>query len=121
MKDSWLKPSGQIIEVGNYQHDGYAYELLEEKMGMEALHDYMEEHDCLSATEVLHTKGWVRITYNTAFLPRIAILGNCVSLVSLQRNTIDPRMNSKQLKVARQLCKDNNTTLHVAVNDKRFW
>jgi len=121
MKDSWLKPNGEIIEVGDFMHNEYAYELLETEMGMEQLHDYMEEHNYQSASDVLHKRGWIRIKYNKAYLPRIEILGNCISLSRPERNTIDPRMNSKQLKVAKQLCEENDTTLHVAVNDKRFW
>jgi len=121
MRDSWLDPNGKIIEVGDFRHNEYAHELLENEMGMEQLHEYMDEHNCHSATEVLHKYGWVRIKYNTAYLPRIEILGNCISLVKPEHNTIDPRMNSKQLEVAKRLCEENNTTLHVAVNDKRFW
>jgi hypothetical protein len=121
MKDSWLTPDGKIIEVGDFMHDEYACELLENEMGMEKLRAYMDENNCNSYTEILHKRGWVRIKYNTAYLPKIEILGNCISLVRPERNTIDPKMNKKQLKIAKQLCEECNTTLHVAINDKRFW
>ena len=121
MKDSWLKPNGEIIEVGLFQHNKYAYELLEKEMGFNELHDYMYENNCCSATEVLHLRGWVRIKYNTAYLPGIEILGNCIDLTKPARNTIDPSMNSRQLSVAKKLCEENNTQFHVAINDKRFW
>ena len=35
MKDSWLTPEGKIIEVGDFQHNEYASDLLEEEMGLE--------------------------------------------------------------------------------------
>jgi hypothetical protein len=54
-------------------------------------------------------------------LPRIEILGGCIDLTKQAKNTIDPAMNEKQLKVAKKLCEDCNTEFHVAINDKRFW
>ena len=88
---------------------------------LEKLHDYMEENGCQSATEVLHLRGWVRIKYNTAYLPRIEILGSCIDLTKPRKNTIDPAMNERQMRVAKELCEKCNTELHVAINDKRFW
>lgn len=121
MKDSWLNPNGEIIEVGNFRHNEYAYEILEAEMGFSELHDYMDENNCNSATEVLHKRGWVRIKYNTAYLPRIEILGNCIDLTKPMRNTIDPAMNERQIRVVKELCEKCNTPFHVAINDKRFW
>jgi len=120
MKDCWINPNGELIKVGLSQHNEYAYELLVEEMGMRQLRNYMRKYNCQSSTEVLHMRGWIRIKYST-HLKIIQILGNCIDLTRAQRNTIDPKMNSKQLKVAKRLCKENNTTLHMAVNDKRFW
>lgn len=122
MRDSWLNPKGEIIEVGDFQHNEYASEILEAEFGdLEKLHDYMEENHCQYAYEVLHLRGWVRIKYNTAYLPRIQILGSCIDLTKPARNTIDPAMNERQIRVAKELCEKCNTSLHVAINDKRFW
>ena len=120
-RDSWLTPKGEIIEVGDFQHNEYANDLLEDEMGLEKLHKHMKKNNYDSATEVLHSRGWVRIKYNTAYLPNIEILGGCTNLVEIQRNTMDPPMNIKQLKIAKRLCEDNDTEFHVAINDKRFW
>lgn len=120
MRDSWLTPNGEIIEVGDSQHNEYASDLLEEEMGLFELHDYMSKNNISYPYEILHQRGWIRIKYNT-YLPKIEILGNCISLAKLMRNTMDPAMNEKQLKVAKQLCEECNTSLHMAINDKRFW
>jgi len=121
MRDSWLTVKGQIIEVGDSQHNEYASNLLEGEMGLEGLYDYMDKHHMSYPYEVLHERGWVRIKFNTNYLPRIEILGGCINLTKPMRNTIDPAMNERQLKVAKELCEDCNTLLHVAINDKRFW
>lgn len=120
MKDSWLNPKGEIIKVEDFRHNEYAHELLEKEMGFQALVSFRREHN-KSDTEILHDRGWVRVKINTAYLPRIQLLGNCIDLTKPRKNTMDPAMNSKQLRVAKQLCEEHNTTLHVAVNDKRFW
>jgi hypothetical protein len=115
--DSWLDPNGNIIEVGDCQHNEYASDLLEQEMGLFELHDYMDKENMSYPYEVLHKRGWVRIKYNTAYLPRIEILGGCCSLVKPMRKTIDPAMNERQLRVAKQLCEDCDTPFHVAIND----
>ena len=120
-KDSWLTPDGEIIEVGDFQHNEYASDLLEKEMGFKELYDYMEKERVSYPYEILHLRGWVRIKYNTSYLPRIEILGDCIDLTQPMRNTIDPPMNEKQMRVAKELCEECNTTLHVAINDKRFW
>ena len=33
MRDSWLNPKGEIIEVGDFQHNEYASEILEAEFG----------------------------------------------------------------------------------------
>jgi hypothetical protein len=35
MKDSWLNPNGEIIEVGHCKHNEYASDLLEKEMGLQ--------------------------------------------------------------------------------------
>lgn len=37
------------------------------------------------------------------------------------RNTINPAMNTKQMKVVKRLCEEYDTEFHVAINDKMFW
>lgn len=121
MKDSWLTPNGEIIEVGDFQHNEYAFDLLEEEMGLEELFDYMAKEHVSYPYEVLHKRGWIRIKYNTSYLPRIAILGNCIDLTKPMRNTINPAMNEYQMKVVRGICEKVGESLHRAINDKRFW
>ena len=59
--------------------------------------------------------------YNSSYLPKVEILGSCISLQCLQRNTIDPAMNSRQLRVAKLICDEVGEDFHKAINDKRFW
>lgn len=119
MRDSWLKPDGELIEVGDFMHNKYAQELLEKEMTEEDFEELMLSNK--SAYEVLHERGWVRVKFNTSYLPRIVIVGNCIDLTKPMRNTMDPVMNERQLKVAKELCEKCNTSLHMAINDKRFW
>lgn len=121
MTDAWLDTNGKIIEVGDGQHDYYASQILEEEMGFDELCKYLDEHNLSYPYEVLHERGWVRIKFNISYLPRIEILGGCVDLTKPMRNTIDPAMNAKQISVAKKLCEECDTSLHVAINDKRFW
>jgi hypothetical protein len=81
----------------------------------------MEKHNLSYPYEVLHKRGWIRVKYNTSYLPRIELLGHCIDLTKPMRNTIDPPMNERQLRVARELCELYDTPFHVAINDKRFW
>lgn len=121
MRDSWLKPNGEIIEVGNFMHNEYASNLLEEEMGLLKMMDYLKEKHLSYPYEVLHERGWVRIKFNKSYAPKIKILGGCIDMTKPMRNTIDPAMNQTQLKVAKRLCEESNETLHRALNDKRFW
>lgn len=75
MRDCWLTPNGEIIEVGTCQHNEYASNLLEEEMGLEELYDYMDKNNMYYPYEVLHHRGWVRIKFNTAYLPRVHVEG----------------------------------------------
>ena len=117
-QDAWLDPDGHIIEVGHMQHNNYASELLENEMGFERMMDYIDKHNISSPYEILHLRGWVRIVYNCD--DTLEILGNCIDLTKPMRNTIDPVMNVKQLRVAKKLCRDNGITLQDAVNCGRF-
>ena len=121
MKDSWLTPKGEIIEVGDFMHNEYAYDILEAEMGLEELHDYMESNHASSASEVLYQRGWVRIKYNTAYLPSVEIFGGCIDLTKRMNNTMDPSMNKIQLGVAKIICEECHTPFHTAINDRRFW
>lgn len=120
MKDSWLNTNGEIIECDD-SHNKFAIEFLEEEMGVQKMRDFMEENYIQYPYEVLHFMGWVRIKFNTSYLPRIEILGDCIDLTEPMRNTMDPAMNMKQLKIAKELCEKYNTDFHMAINDKRFW
>ena len=121
MIDSWLNEKGEVIEVGFAMHNDYASTLLKKEMGLKKLLAYMRDNNINCPYEVLHKRGWIRVKYNTAYLPKIQILGDCCDLTKMARNTIDPPMNSKQMRVAKRLCYECNTSFHVAINDKRFW
>jgi hypothetical protein len=121
MVDSWLSPGGDIKTVGRFEHNRFAFKMLEEEMGHEQLLEYMSSNNWSSATEILHSRGWVRIKFNTSYFPRIQLLGNCIDLTRPMRNTIDPGMNQRQLSIAKKLCQEYNTPFYVAINDKRFW
>ena len=121
-KDAWLKPNGEIIEVGFCEHNEFAHDYLEQEMGsIENLYKYMDEISVSYPYEVLHERGWVRIKYNDSFLPKVEILGNCISLCELQRNTMHPAMNQTQLRIAKKICEEVGEEFHRAINDKRFW
>lgn len=117
MNDCWLTPKGELIEVSS--HNEYASDMLEKELGgLKSLYDFMDKNYFRYPYEVLHDRGWVRVkTYDD----RISIVGGCMDLTKPMRNTIDPAMNSVQLSVAKRICEENRTTLHVAINDKRFW
>ena len=120
MRDSWLDPNGKLIEVGEFQHNSYASDLLEEEMGLEGLHAYMNKNRISYPYEVLHERGWVRVKFNN-YSPKVEVCGGCINLVRPMRNTIDPPMNERQMKVVMELCELYDTSFHKAINDKRFW
>lgn len=121
MYNYWLDPNGELIEVRDCQHNGYANMILTEEFGLRKLHDYMEENHCLYAYEVLHLRGWVRVRCGRQCSPRVQILGGSIDLTKPMRNTINPAMNTKQMKVVKRLCEEYDTEFHVAINDKMFW
>jgi len=119
--NAWLDPNGKIIEVPGAFHDEYAYILLkkEAEMDEERVFDLIEKEKCEYPYQVLHKRGWVRI--KSSIKGQIRILGDSISLVKPMRNTIDPAMNRKQIKVAKEICRNNNTSFHEAINDKMLW
>ena len=117
MKNSWIKPSGEVIEAHN--HNKYASDLLDEKMGVEGAYDYMEKENIDYPYQVLHLWGWVRVGVRSG--GNIDIMGDCIDLTRAQRNTIDPKMTPAQIRTAKKLCVDSCTLFHEAINDKRFW
>jgi hypothetical protein len=119
--DSWLDPNGNIIEVGQFNHNEYASELLKKEMGIKRLYDFMEKNYISYPYSILHKRGWIRIIYRNNPLQKIEIIGDCIDLTKPMRNTIDPAMNESQLRVAKILCEECNTLFHIAINDKRFW
>lgn len=121
MIDSWLTPEGKIIEVGQYGHNEYALKLLDQEIKNEGLFNYLCRNDVQYPYEILHKRGWIRIKYHSAYLPKIQILGGCIDLTKPMRNTIDPAMNERQFLVAKELCDQCDTPIYEAINDKRFW
>ena len=122
MKDCWIDQKGKIYEVGDCMHNDFASEFLEKEMGgYENLYEYMNKNNISYPYQVLHKRGWVRVKYNTAYLPKVEILGDCISLASMQRNTMYPAMNSRQMRVAKLICEEVGEDFHRAINDKRFW
>lgn len=117
MKDSWLTPEGKIIEVGDFRHNEYAYEYLKTSMTDEEYKAFQNRH--ISPYIVLHEKGWIRVKFKNS--PKVEFLGDCIDLTKPQRNTIDPAMNDRQLKVAKMICDEVGEDFHRAINDKRFW
>jgi hypothetical protein len=112
----WLDNDAKLIEVGFAQHNDYATELYQKEFGIDKFHDFICNQKKYPY-QWLHEKGWVRIT---ASENRVEILGDCIDLTKPQRNTIDPKMNVKQLEVAKNLCKEYNYPFYKAINDKRF-
>jgi len=119
MKDCWIKPNGQIIEVGDFMHNEYASELLKEEMG-DSYYENVHGKNKYPYV-ILHERGWIRVKFNTSYLPKIEILGGCIDLTKQMRNTIDPAMNSAQMKKAKMLCDEVGEDFNRAINDKRFW
>ena len=111
----WLDNNAKLIEVGECGHNDYAFELLKKELGRKKLHEMIMTNK--STSEILHDRGWIRIAINFG---RVEIFGGCIDLTKPQRNTVDPKMNIKQLSVAEKLCKEHNYSFHKAINDKRF-
>jgi hypothetical protein len=120
MKDCWIDTKGKIYEVCDCGHNDFASKMIEEEMGKWESYEFLHKHN-KSAYQWLHDKGWVRVKYNTAYLPKVEILGGCIDLTKQQRNTVDPAMNSRQLRVAKLICEEVGEDFHRAINDKRFW
>ena len=119
MKDCWLTPKGEIIEIKKMCHNDYAIALLKKEYGSE----YYNKTYGIRKTpyEILHQRGWVRVKYNVGYSPKIEILGDCIDLTRQRKNTIDPAMNSKQMRIAKLMCSEIGEDFNRAINDKRFW
>jgi hypothetical protein len=111
----WLDPNAKLIEVSECGHNDYASELLKNELARDKFHEMIMDNKY--PYEILHDRGWVRISLKFG---RVEIFGGCIDLTKMQRNTVDPKMNIKQLSVARRICKDNNYPFLNAINDKRF-
>lgn len=118
MEDSWLTPEGKIIEVGKFRHNEYVIELLKKEMGEDEFYDNYEKMEL--PYNILHERCWIRIKMNS-YEPFVQILGDCIDLDKPIRNTMNPSMNDIQMRVAKMICEENDTILHEAINDKRFW
>lgn len=108
----WLDPNGRLHNSGN-SHNKFAEQFIENnieynKMFLEVENDIVEYH-----FEFLHYLGWVRVTINNN---KISILGNSGAPDKILRNTMQPAMNPKQLRVAKKLCKEFNHTFLDAIN-----
>ena len=117
--DAWLDPNGKLHQVGDGMHNSFAGDLLIAEMGLEKM---MENRRAtkLYPFEVLHSRGWVRVKLSK-FAPFVIILGNHMDVCRPMRNTSEPAMNQTQLRIANLICEEYGTTLHKAINDKRFW
>ena len=113
----WIDDNGNIIEVPKFGHNDYAYELLKEEIGRFKIMDYLEEKNCNHPYQILHKRGWVRVS--ELLTGKIRIYGDCISYVGIMRNTMSPAMNEKQLKTAKKICKRFNTEFLDAINDFR--
>jgi len=116
MKSYWLDNLGKLIEVGFAEHSEFAREMLIEEMGRFEMHDYLNERN-IYPYEELHNRGWIRIKIKNN---SVQVLGNCIDLTKKMNNTIDPKMNSKQLSIAKNICKKYGYEFSKAINDKRF-
>ncbi len=114
-KDYWIKPDGALLECED-SHDRTARKILEAEMGLSGMVDECDKLHVDYPYEVLHCRGWVRVKN----WQELQILGGTISLVRPMRNTIDPPMNEAQLKTAKKICEACCTTLHNAINDRRF-
>ena len=120
MENAWLDPQGKIHEVPFCGHNQFASKMIKEEMGDWEAHEYLNDKH-IYPYQWLYEKGWVRIKYNTAYSPKVQFLGGCINLTEPQRNTMDPPMNSRQLRVAKLICEEVGEDFHRAINDKRWW
>lgn len=118
MKNLWIKPNGQVLDIGPQSHNQFAREFLLQELGREDLRRVKEEEDARSYSALLHLKGWVRVSIHSG---KVDVLGNCISLVRPMRNTMDPPMNPAQMKSAKRICGEYGADFHNAINDSRFW
>lgn len=121
MKDIWLTDKGELIYIDSQSsHNEYAIDLLSKEKGKPYWEFYLEL-DMSYPYQVLHERGWIRIKIVEHRVPKIEIYGDGIDLTKPMRNTMDPAMNERQIRIAKKLCDENDTEFHVAINDKRFW
>lgn len=109
-----MNPEGELIECSS--HNEYAIDLMSNSEEIKELNISYEY-----PYQLLHKLGWVRIEINTMHDQKVGIYGDCIDLTRPMRNTLDPRMNESQMYQAKRICIEYGTTLHQAINDKRFW
>ena len=112
----WLDHNGNLIEVGLACHNDYATKLYQKEFGMDKFYDFISK-DEKYPYQWMHSKGWVRIKADKT---KVQIQGNSIDLTKPMRNTRDPKMNPKQIEVAKRLCKEYNYSFYKAINDKQF-
>lgn len=114
IKNMWMKPTGALVECSS--HNNFASDLISNSDQLKKLYldnDY--------PYQVLHKIGWVRVAIDDKREPKVSIFGDGIDLCKPMRNTLTPRMNEAQMEQAKRLCIEYGTTLHQAINDKRFW
>lgn len=114
----WITHEGTLHEVPYCGHTEFAINFLKKELGEEELKKQVDSYR--SYGDILHQRGWVRVEI-FSMEPFVRILGNCVDPCKIMRNTMDPPMNPIQMRIAKMLCDEHNTTLFKALNDKRFW
>ena len=106
MDYSWLSPDGEVIEVGFFGFNIFAYDLLEKEMNLDSLNQFLEENNYSNASEVLCDRGWVKILVNELSIPKIQFIGK-----NLNRENLS--LSYKQYKTAKSLCDKFNTPLNI--------
>ena len=107
-KRYWLDNNANLIEVSS--HDYYASKMLREELTVD---EYYKLTDTCYPYEILHKRGWIRIT---AKMNNVQIVGDCINPAKIMKNTLDPEMNTKQIRAAKKLCKDYNYDFIDAIN-----
>lgn len=122
--DYWIDPKGKLHPVTSGSHNKFATEILIEEFGsVTALEDHIDEIGENYPYQVLHKRGWVRVTYSldaSGNNCKVRILGDCVSLARPMTNTMDPPMNERQMKRALMICEEIGYPFHNAINEKLF-
>lgn len=113
MKDCWITPSGSVVNVAYMGHNDYAIDYLRNKLGNTGYKELRNSNFSKSAYEYLHDRGWIRVK---AYSGRLRILGNCIDGTKIMRNTMEPSMNTAQMREARNICIENGVDILDALN-----